>query len=351
MNYQYLLRCLIYAKRVLSLRQLHCAVLAGFVFLALSGCNSIQVALGLKMRLADVPVTAISTYLSPGPGLAPGKSAGLVIVTKTPDGKSLVTEGLGKGKVLFESFSFDPKIVQISKDGIVSLPADPRLSEGQLPQIHITTVGHEYVVTDLAIPVRYDASFDVDFSGGAGANGFSGINGQDGTDGSMGSSDINNPSAGGNGTNGSDGRDGDNGGAGAPGEAVHVWLRLKQGAHSLLQARVAGASREHFFLIDSDQGSLSVSTNGGAGGSSGSGGRGGRGGFGGVGSPSGSNGLDGRNGSDGMPGPAGAGGTILVSIDPLAKSFLHRLHFSNKSGDGKAGPKPDVRIESVPAIW
>jgi hypothetical protein len=37
---------------------------------ALSGCASIEVGLGLRMRLDKVPVTAISATLSPDPGLS-----------------------------------------------------------------------------------------------------------------------------------------------------------------------------------------------------------------------------------------------------------------------------------------
>jgi hypothetical protein len=49
----------------------------GFAFLglaAIGGCASIEVGLGLRMRLDKVPVTAISATLSPDPGLSPGKS-------------------------------------------------------------------------------------------------------------------------------------------------------------------------------------------------------------------------------------------------------------------------------------
>jgi len=44
---------------------------------ALAGCESIEVGLGMRMRLDKV--TALSATLSPGPGLSPGKSGRLII--------------------------------------------------------------------------------------------------------------------------------------------------------------------------------------------------------------------------------------------------------------------------------
>src|ERR1700674_303366 len=79
-----------------------------FVFLALDaliGCSSIEVGLGLRMRLDKVPVTAISATLSPDPGLSPVKSGRLIITATTSDARQLVTVGAGRGKVLFDSFT------------------------------------------------------------------------------------------------------------------------------------------------------------------------------------------------------------------------------------------------------
>jgi hypothetical protein len=41
--------------------------------------------------------------------------------------------------VLFDSFIFQPAIVQV-KDGVVSMPADPRVSEGQIPRVQIAVL-------------------------------------------------------------------------------------------------------------------------------------------------------------------------------------------------------------------
>src|SRR6202035_4651003 len=107
---------------------------------------SIEAALGFRMRLDKVPVTALSASLSPGPGLSPGKSGRLVITATTTDGKQFVTVGPGHGKVLFDSFTFNATVATVNKKGKVSLPADPRLSEGVVPHIRILVIGQPDVV-------------------------------------------------------------------------------------------------------------------------------------------------------------------------------------------------------------
>ncbi|MBN8885019.1 MAG: hypothetical protein J0I77_04825 [Rudaea sp.] len=323
---------------------------------ALAGCSSSAVLLGLRTRLQNEPVTQISASLGDASGLAPGHSAQLVIVASTSDGKQLTTTGAGHGKVLFDSFTFDTRIAQVSEDGVVSLPADPRLSRGQLPHIHIGVVGHPNVVADLDVLVRYDVAFVADFSGKAGTDGMDGMNGTDGSAGSDGSIDPSNPSAGpgagGRGGDGDAGKDGDNGQPGQPGEAVQIWVRLDADSPQLLQVRVAGDHQEKWFLVDPNGGSLTVKADGGPGGRGGKGGRGGQGGRGGSGFPSGLAGTDGRNGWDGTDGRAGKAGTLLVSIDPAALAYKSSLVLSNKDGNGTPGPAPQFHVESLAApLW
>jgi hypothetical protein len=319
--------------------------------LALVGCTSVQVALGLKTRLDDVPVTALSVSLVPGPALAPGGSARLVIAASTRDAKSLVTVGPGHGTVLYDSFAFTASIAEVSKKGVVSLPADPRLSDGLTPHVHISVNGHPDVVADLEIPVHYNVAFRADFSGRAGTPGFSGFDGAPGMSGFPGSMDPNSPSAGGNGSDGGNGGDGGDGGAGEDGKSIHIWVTRKPEPYLLLQVRIASASDERLFLLDPAGGTLEVDANGGPGGAGGAGGRGGAGGSGGMGNPngmSGSNGMDGRSGS---AGPGGAAGTIVVSVDPRAQPFLDRLHLSNRNGDGVPGPAPQILTQTVAPLW
>jgi hypothetical protein len=222
--------------------------------------------------------------------------ARLVIVATTSDGRQLVTVGPGRGRVLFDRFTFDATAVKIDSDGVVSLPADPRAIQGRTPHVHIATVGHPDIVADLDIPVRYDAMFEAEFSGAPGARGSDGFGGMNGTNGSDGSTDLNNPSAGGSGTSGSDG----SGGRGGPG---------------------------------------------------GSGGKGGRGGGGGNGFPPGTSGSDGRSGFDGSAGAGGAAGSIILSVDSQAMPFLGHFLLISRSGDGRDGPSPEIRMEPVAAIW
>ncbi len=319
--------------------------------LELGGCGSIEVALGLRMRLDKIPVTSVSASLSPDPGLAPGQSGRLILIASTADGKEYVSAGAGHGKVLLDSYTLTATIAQVSKRGKVTLSADPRVSEGLIPHVHAIVNGHSDVVADLDIPVRYDIAFAGHFSGHAGLDGLNGLDGQMGSSGSDGSTDPNNPSAGGNGGNGGDGEDGKDGGSGQPGQSVHVWITLRAGSQPLLQVRAASKSLQQLFLIDPKGGSLLIDANGGAGGSGGRGGTGGQGGSGGVGSPpgfSGSRGQDGRNGWDGTP---GAAGKIQVSIDPAAQPYLDHFTFVNKSGGGVAGVPAAITVEPVSALW
>jgi len=321
------------------------------VLLGLAGCESIAVGLHLRMRLDHVPVTRLAAALAPQPALSPGGRGRLVILATTGDGRQLATVGPGHGKVLFDSFTFDAQVVQVKANGIVSLPQDPRVSDGRVPHVHVTTLGHPDVVADLEIPVRYDVAFAAHFSGRDGFPGADGANGFDGTAGTPGSIDLSNPSAGGNGSDGSDGGDGFNGGDGERGQAIHVWVTLRAGTHPLLQVRVASITREQFFLVDPEGGTLSIDANGGAGGRGGSGGRGGHGGAGGTGWPSGLSGHDGRNGSDGHRGNDGAAGTIAMEVDARAQPFIGRIQLSNKSGSGKPGASPEVHVGTVAALW
>jgi hypothetical protein len=157
--------------------------------------------------------------------------------------------------------------------------------------------------------------------------------------------------SGGNGGDGGDGGDGSNGGDGAPGASVHVWIRPDPASGKRLQAKVSGAGRDLYYLIDPAGGTLHVSANGGAAGDGGSGGRAGSGGPGGSGSPNGLSGHDGRRGSDGRAGNPGAAGTITVSVDPAAEPYEYLLVLSNQSGSGRPGPEPVFVVEPVPPLW
>jgi hypothetical protein len=203
------------------------------------------------------------------------------------------------------ALSFTATTLTVSKKGVVSLPADPRVSEGASPHIGIAVVGHPDVTADLSIAVRYDVAFVASFAGKPGFKGLDGLDGLPGSDGSAGSDDLSNPSAGGEGGDGTNGEDGRNGDPGQPGEAVHVWMALKGGDRP----------------------------------------------SGGTGFPPGFSGQNGWDGLDGHAGADGAAGSIVVSVDSQAQAYLNKLQLINNSGAGRLGPAPEIRIEAVAPIW
>jgi hypothetical protein len=263
-----------------------------------------------------------------------------------PGGKVLQTEGAGHGKVLWKDLTVTATVVTVNNKGVVSLPHDPRKSEGKVGHITVTVPSHPDQRADLDIPLRYDYAFVANFSGKPGSSGTSGFDGMAGSSGSTGSTDPNNPSPGGNGGNGTNGSAGGDGGNGGDAPPVDVRVTLRSGSHPLLQASVSAAGKQKFYLVDPQGGSLTVRADGGPGGSGGRGGRGGAGGSGGSGSPSGSSGMSGSDGRGGFDGSPGKGGSITVTYDPQVKPYLSTIRLSNKGG-----PAPVFKEEPVAALW
>jgi hypothetical protein len=314
--------------------------------LGLTGCAAMQVKMGMKIYLAKTPVASIEASQPQGSGIAPGQKSPLAVALTQPDGKVLHTEGAGHGTVLWQDLSVTATVVSVNKKGVVTLPEDPRESDGKLPHVTITVPSHPELRAELDIPLRYDRAYSLNFSGNRGSDGLNGSDGTSGTSGSTGSMDPNHPSAGGNGTdggNGSDGRDGDRGGDAPP---VQILVRLRPGGHPLLEASVSAKGDTERYLVDPQGGSLTVRADGGSGGSGGKGGRGGRGGSGGIGSPNGSSGHDGLDGHNGLDGSQGRGGNITVTYDPQAGPYLDAIHLSNRNG-----PKPVFQEEPVAPLW
>src|SRR5580698_9250851 len=333
-----------------SLRLPICAILSACLVMTclftLSACTSVKVKLGMKVYLAKLPVASIAVSLPKGPGIAPGEKSPLVVVVTETDGKTLQTEGAGHGKVLWKDLTVVATVATVNQKGIVSLPKDPRISDGKLAHVAITVTSHPDIHAELDIPVRYNYAFTSNFSGSAGSDGMNGSDGMAGSSGSSGSTDPNNPSPGGNGGNGTNGGDGADGGKGGNAPPVQVRVTLRPGANPLLQASVAAAGKTRLYLIDPKGGALTVTADGGPGGSGGRGGRGGAGGAGGIGTPNGSSGnagLDGRNGFDGSP---GRGGSITMTYDPQVKPYRNIIHLSNKGG-----PAPVFNEAPVAPLW
>jgi hypothetical protein len=150
----------------------------------LPGCTELGVRLGFRTRLDNVLVSAVSASLvgqrdrRPVEALGPGQSADLVIVAVTPKGEQLVTAGAGGGKVVFDSYRVDASVVSVSGNGRVSMPSDPAVSEGRQGHLRITPLGHPDIVTEIDIPVRYDITYEVSFSGANGASGADALRGR-----------------------------------------------------------------------------------------------------------------------------------------------------------------------------
>ncbi len=326
---------------------------------ALAGCTAIKVKLGMRVHLDKLPVTTIEASLPMGPAIVPGQTSPLVVTFTDASGKVWVTEGKGKGKVLWSDLTVTPSVVTVNKKGVLRLAHDPRKSDGKAGHVEVTVPSHLDLKATLDIPVRYNYPFVASFNGANGTSGSDGMNGSDGisgSSGSVGSCDPDNSSAGGNGGDGSDGTnggDGDNGGDGGDGPSVTAMITLRPGAQPLLQAVVSATGRkDRHFLVDPQGGSLTIAANGGAGGSGGSGGRGGRGGAGGSGGFGCPNGSDGRSGSDGHDGMSGSNGspgragTITITYDPAVKPYLASIKTSNKGA-----PTPAYQETPVAPLW
>jgi|SRR3984957_212845 len=312
----------------------------------LTACTQMKVKLGMKVYLAKTPITSIAASLPNGPGLAPGEKSPLVVVVTEPDGKILQTEGAGHGKVLWKDLKVTTSVATANQKGTISLPHDPRISDGKLAHVTITVPTHPDLHADLDIPVRYNFAFTSNFSGTPGSSGTDGVDGTNGASGSMGSNDPNSPSPGGDGSPGGNGSNGGDGGPGGNAPPVQVRVALRAGDRPLLQVGVSASGKEKLYLVDPQGGSLTIKADGGPGGSGGRGGRGGSGGSGGMGTPNGNSGSNGSDGRSGFDGPPGKGGSITVTYDPQVKPYLAVIHPSNKGG-----PTPVFKEEPVPPLW
>ena len=314
--------------------------------LSLAACTAARVKLGARIRIAQAPIASMQASLPKGPAISPEQKLALVVQFTQPGGKILVTEGQGKGKVLWQDLTVTASVVTADQKGNVQLPGDPRISEGKTAHVTITVPTHPDLRAELDIPITYDYNFVANFSGNPGDDGLNGTDGINGAPGSMGSIDPNNPSPGGDGGNGTDGSNGYDGSNGGNAPNVQVFVTLKPGTHPLLQISVSAAGKTRLYLVDPQGGTLAVHADGGRGGSGGRGGRGGRGGSGGSGTPNGNNGRDGADGRNGFDGSPRKGGSIRVAYDLQAKTYLTTLHFSNKGG-----APPSFNEQPVAPLW
>jgi hypothetical protein len=141
-----------------------------FLF-ALTGCTSVQVKFGWKVYLDRTPVTSMDAKLEKGPSIGPGQKAGIVGTLTRPNGKTLATKGPDGGKVMWKELQLTASVVTLNKKGVVSLPKDPRISDGKVGHVTITVPSHPDLRADLDIPFRYDITYFADFSGSSGFKG------------------------------------------------------------------------------------------------------------------------------------------------------------------------------------
>jgi hypothetical protein len=169
------------------------ALLFGFGLPFLAGCAAIKVHLGMRVDLSKIPVASIELQQAGKPGIGPGQKSSLVGTVVETNGKTLLTEGAGHGKVMWRDLTVTPRVVTANAQGVVTLRHDPRASAGQLPHVTVAIASQPDIHADLDIPLRYDYAFKSDFSGSSGMAGLDGSDGQDGLAGSMGSIDPSNP--------------------------------------------------------------------------------------------------------------------------------------------------------------
>jgi hypothetical protein len=80
--------------------------------------------------------------LPKGPAISPGQKLALVVQFTQPDGKILVTEGQGKGKVLWQDLTVTASVVTADQKGNIRLPDDPRIGDGKTAHVTITAPTH-----------------------------------------------------------------------------------------------------------------------------------------------------------------------------------------------------------------
>lgn len=302
-----------------------------------------------KIDFATAPVASMSVALTNATAVGPGEKKSLAVTIVAPDGTTWSTNGSGAHKVPWNVFALTSDVVDVDAKGKVSLIRDPRQIHGDFGHVTVTMPSHPELKAEADIPLRFNLSYRLDFSGSKGMDGMDGTNGTDGMSGTDGTVNADGTlGAGGNGSDGTNGTDGMNGGSGGNAPDVQVYLAPMPGNSRLIEASVSpGGMNPTYFLIDPQGGKLYVSADGGEGGRGGKGGRGGRGGSGGNGIPPGLSGHDGLDGQDGMSGSNGMGGRITVVYDPAVSPFLKQM----LALSSMYGPSPEYVERPLQPLW
>ena len=134
----------------------------------------------MRVHLAKIPVTTMEASLPNGPAVAPGESSPLVVTFTDANGKDVGDRGKGQRQDSLVRSHGHASVVTVNKKGVLSLPHDPRKSDGKTGQVEISVPSHPEMHASLTVPVRYNYPFVANFNG---SNGSSGANGTDGMDG------------------------------------------------------------------------------------------------------------------------------------------------------------------------
>jgi hypothetical protein len=106
--------------------------------LAQSGRSSMKLKLGWRVDRTQIPVSSIEVSLPKSPGIAPGQKSPPVVKVTQPNGKVLLTEGQGGGKVQWKGLHVTASVVNVNQKGVLSLARDPRVSDGRLGHVTVT---------------------------------------------------------------------------------------------------------------------------------------------------------------------------------------------------------------------
>ena len=186
---------------------------------ALAGCTEMKIKMGMTMSVATLPVNQMEVHLAKPQGVGPGQNASLVVTFTGPNGQTWRTEGAGGGVIMWEDLTIASTIATYNNDGTVSLPVDPRLSDGKTGHVVVTLAFNPNLRAEADVPTRYDLKYFADF----------------------------------------------NGSSRLTGNAPNVMLRLVMhpGDRRMIEAAVQSSEgKETFYLIDPNGGSLSVSADG-----------------------------------------------------------------------------------------
>lgn len=248
--------------------------------------------------------------------LSPGKSFRVAFSSVKRNGKQTNPKGL-KGKKNYNQYSiwveggwFD--------DGYIYIDPNPRKIQNHQIKIEVWPISQPEIRKTCFVRLNYKGETYIHFDGQSG---------QDSKD--RGKMII--PLIANEGKPGFPGENGKN-------IIVKVWLQKDSVLNTIiLKGEVSNRfnpDEKSFFIINTNEGSLRITANGGNGGDGGAGAEGKDGKD--RSDKPGKSGGDGSDGGDGGPGGKGGdGGTITIYMDHLAKEYEHLIYLENVGGKGR----------------